>query len=71
MDSSLRKHFTSWSNYVCGDIAVIVFVFFCPQCNFMKKFAASLVLPQAFVSIFSPLPGALLKQVQGCSLSES
>lgn len=56
---------------MCGDIAVIVFVLFFPQCNFMKKFAASLVLPQAFVSIFPPLPGALLKQVQGCSLSES
>lgn len=56
---------------MCGDIAVIIFVFFFPQCNFMKKFAASLVLPQAFVSIFSPLPGALLKQVQSCSLSES
>lgn len=56
---------------MCAVTLLLLFLVFFPQCNFMKKFAASLVLPQAFVSIFSPLPGALLKQVQGCSLSES
>lgn len=57
---------------MCAVTSLLLFLFlFFPQCNFMKKFAASLVLPQAFVSIFSPLPGALLKQVQSCSLSES
>lgn len=55
---------------MCAVTSLLLFFFF-PQCNFMKKFAASLVLPQACVSIFSPLPGALLKQVQGCSLTES
>lgn len=40
MDSSLRKHFASWSNYVCSDIAC-----YCFQYNFMKKFAAALFLP--------------------------